>query len=96
MCDKEDFMEIDLITKDDLEKFRVQLLNDFSDILKKHLEPKQEWLKSKDVVKMLKISPGTLQTLRINGTLRSSKVGGMLFYKQEDILSLLERNLEQG
>jgi hypothetical protein len=88
------FMQVDIITKDDLEKFRLQLLKEFDELLRKHVAPRQEWLKSKDVQKMLKISPGTLQTLRVNGTLRSSKVGGMLFYKQEDILGLLERNLE--
>jgi hypothetical protein len=36
----------------------------------------KQWLKSVDVRKMLNISPGTLQNLRINGTLRYTKIGG--------------------
>jgi len=39
---------------------------------------------------MLKISPGTLQNLRVNGTIRYTKIGGILYYKQEDIHRLLE------
>jgi hypothetical protein len=38
----------------------------------------------------LGISAGTLQNLRINGTLTPSKVGGTHFYKRSDIQKLLE------
>jgi hypothetical protein len=50
----------------------------------------KQWLKSNEVRKMLNISPGTLQNLRINGTLRFSKIGGMMYYKLEDINKVLE------
>lgn len=39
---------------------------------------------------MLKISPGTLQNLRVNGTLRFTKIGGIIYYSYEDIELLLE------
>ncbi|MGY0039324.1 helix-turn-helix domain-containing protein [Pedobacter sp. NJ-S-72] len=44
--------------------------------------------------KLLNISPGTLQNLRINGTLRFTKVGSMLYYKLDDINTLLEGGLK--
>ena len=40
---------------------------------------------------MLGISPGTLQNLRINGTLTYSKIGGMMYYRYQDIMKLLEK-----
>ena len=35
---------------------------------------------------MLRISPGTLQNLRVNGTLAYTKIGGIIYYKYEDIV----------
>jgi len=56
-------------------------------------KPEQtEWLRSSEVRKLLKISPGTLQTLRINGTLKYNRVGGTIFYKYEDIEKMLNQN----
>ena len=81
---------IELITKEDLKAFKYELLDEFKAILQSgKAEPKQ-WLKSAEVRKVLKISPGTLQNLRINGKLRFSKIGGMMYYKMEDIQKLLE------
>jgi predicted site-specific integrase-resolvase len=52
----------------------------------------KKWLKSNEVRKLLNISPGTLQNLRINGTLRYTKMGSIIYYKQEDINKVLEGN----
>jgi hypothetical protein len=46
-------------------------------------------MRSADVRKLLNISPGTLQNLRINGTLTFSKVGGRMFYKPQDVDKML-------
>ncbi|HEY9002069.1 MAG TPA: helix-turn-helix domain-containing protein [Mucilaginibacter sp.] len=54
----------------------------------------RQWLKSNQVRKMLNISPGTLQNLRINGTLRYTKVGSILYYKAEDIDKLMNGGLK--
>lgn len=78
-----------MITKDDLRRFKTELLNEIKTIVKPQ-EKVKEWLKSAEVRKMLNISPGTLQNLRINGTLRYTKIGGMMYYKLEDITRLLE------
>lgn len=82
-------MTVEIITKEDLQQFRKQLLDDLKQIIHQKNSQQKEWLKSPEVKKLLQISSGTLQTLRINGTLRFAKIGGMLFYKYEDIEKLL-------
>ena len=54
--------------------------------------PAKKWLKSSEVRKLLGISTGTLQNLRINGLLSYSKVGGIMFYDYEEIQKLLQGN----
>ena len=44
------------------------------------------------VRELLGISPGTLQNLRINGTLPYTKVGGIVYYDQEEIMEVMEKN----
>jgi hypothetical protein len=83
-------MNVELITKQDLREFKNDLLSEIKQIIKPEQGQGKQWLKSVEVRKLLNISPGTLQNLRINGTLRYSKIGGMMYYKLEDIHKLLE------
>ena len=85
-------MAIEVITREDLNEFRTLLLNDLKEII--HSKPQQakQWLKSKEVRKLLNISPGTLQNLRIKGTLTYTKVGGIMYYDNADIEKLLNGN----
>ena len=85
-------MALEIITKEDLQEFRFLLLNDIKELMGKSTEQK-EWLKSPEVRKLLKISPGTLQNLRINGTLRFTKIGSIIYYRQQDIHKLLESGM---
>ncbi len=86
-------MSVEILTKEDLSQFKAELLTEIHKIIKPgKFEAQKEWLKSYEVRKMLNISPGTLQTLRINGTLQFTKIGGSLYYKYADIISLLEGN----
>ena len=82
-------MNVDVVTKEDLQAFRLQLIGDLKALFQFKEDSKKEWLRSSEVRKLLKISPGTLQTLRVNGTLRPSKIGGIMFYKMEEIEKLL-------
>ena len=84
-------MAIEVITREDLNEFRSLLLNDLKEII--HSKPQQakQWLKSKEVRKLLNISPGTLQNLRINGTINFNRIGGILYYKYEDLKKLMEK-----
>ena len=83
-------MAIEVITKEDLQEFRVQLLNDIRQLLApkegKLIKP---WLKNAEVRKLLGISANTIQRLRVAGKLRSTKVGGVHFYRYEDIEKLM-------
>jgi hypothetical protein len=84
-------MAVEIITREDLQNFRVQLLGDIKQLLApKQAAPVKPWLKSNDVRKLLNISSGKLQTLRISGKLHSAKIGGVHYYKYEDIQELLE------
>jgi hypothetical protein len=82
-------MSIEIITKDDLEAFRHTLLNDIRELITNHKTETREWLRCADVRKMLKISTGTVQNLRISGKLKSKKVGGIHFYKLTDIENMI-------
>ncbi len=85
-------MNVELITKEDLKNLKTEMLNEIRQLIKPGQSENRQWLKSADVRKLLNISPGTLQNLRINGTLRYTKIGGMMYYKMEDITTLLEGN----
>ncbi len=85
-------MAVQIITLEDLTEFRLTLLQDLKELLTKKNQSEKKWLKSKEVRTLLNISPGTLQTLRINGTLTYTKVGGIIYYDQLDIDKLLSKN----
>lgn len=85
-------MAVDILTKDDLNSFKTELFEELKSLLKGKATNHKEWLKSYEVRKMLGISPGTLQQMRINGTIAFSQVGGLMFYKYDDIVKLMEKN----
>jgi len=85
-------MAMQVITLDDLNEFRQVLLNDLKEIIQSKPQQQKQWLKSGEVRKLLNISPGTLQNLRINGTLTYTKVGSIMYYDNSDIEKLLHGN----
>lgn len=86
-------MAAEIITKEDLEKFRVDLIDELKSLLQ--LKPQvttqdgKQWLKSYEVRKLLGISDGTLKTLRNSRKIEFTKLGGLVFYKYDDILTLM-------
>ncbi|KFF73829.1 transcriptional regulator [Chryseobacterium sp. P1-3] len=84
-------MEISIVTKEDLKQLKKELLEEIKHLLENSMPIQKQWLRSSEVRKVLNISSGTLQTLRINGTLTYSKIGGSLFYSYKDIQKLLEQ-----
>ena len=85
-------MAVEIITKDDLNDFRLTLLNDLKEIIQSKPQQTKQWLKSNEVRKLLNISPGTMQNLRINGTITYTKIGGILYFDNSDIEKLLNGN----
>ena len=86
-------MEIDIITQKDLQVLKQEILTEIRELITGQTDNgvEREWLKSADVRKMLKVSPGTLQNLRINGTLPYRKIGGSMYYRREDINKMMEK-----
>lgn len=51
-----------------------------------------EWLDSQDVCQILNIKPRTLQSYRDSGKLGFSQIEGKIFYRNEDVQKLLDKN----
>ncbi|MEJ5055069.1 helix-turn-helix domain-containing protein [Sphingobacterium sp. MYb382] len=86
-------MEINLVTKEDLIVFKAEMLVAIQEALNKASEnglAKKQWFRSADVRRMLGISGGTLQALRINSKLSYRKIGGSMFYHASDIEKMLK------
>lgn len=82
-----------IVTKEDLHNLKSELLQEIKTLLENNSPAAtKKYLKSPEVRKMLQISPGTLQNLRINGTLPYTKIGGVIYYAYDDILKVMKEN----
>ncbi|MCX2838424.1 helix-turn-helix domain-containing protein [Salinimicrobium sp. CDJ15-81-2] len=89
-------MPTSIITTDDLREFKMELLDEIKDLLAKQTSGRiKKYLKSSEVMDLLQVSPGTLQNLRINGTLPYTKVGGIIYYDAEEIQNVMDTNRVQ-
>jgi len=86
-------MSAEVITKEDLQIFRIQLLDDMKKMfpVNQQTEEQPEWVKSKDARRILKASPGTLQNLRISGDLKPVKISGSWRYNLAEINALFNK-----
>lgn len=84
-------MNLEILTRDDIKNLKTELIEEIRRMIQPQSESK-EWLKSSDVMKLLNCSPGTLQNLRINGTLPFSKMGGTIYYSYSDVMKVLNGN----
>lgn len=84
----------EFVTKEDLRHFRMLLINDIGKLLEektgdeKAAQEDMEWLRSKAIRRIMDISPGTLQNLRITGKVKFKKVMGSYYYKKSDVTKL--------
>lgn len=85
-------MSLEFITKTDLKKFGIQLLEEIKKLIGAAPAAQKKYLKGGEVKDILNISQSTLKHLRDNGTLAFSKIGGIYYYRFEDITSLLEKD----
>ena len=88
--DNIELLQHQIVTKRDLLNFGNLLLSEIKNTNNTDTSPKP-WLKSAEVREILKISPGTLQNLRINGTLKYKRIGGIIYYNYEDIVNMLDK-----
>lgn len=86
-------MSAQIITLDEWCELKDELIQEVKSVLsEQQYQAPKRWLKSSEVRKMLNISPGTLQTLRLNGTLPYTKIGGTHYYNLNDIEKLLSKS----
>jgi hypothetical protein len=84
-------MPASIITPEDLQTFKKELLEDIKKLMSQQtVATDRKWLKSQEVRKLLGLSPGTLQNLRVKGVLPFTKIGGIMYYNYEDIKKMLE------
>lgn len=88
-----------LITIGDLQLFQQELLKNIRRLLtdlNSGVAQAPRWLKTHQAQKVLGCSVGTLLTLRSNGTLPYTKIGGTIFYNADDINRVLQERRRQN
>lgn len=85
-------MAVEIITKEDLKKFKDELLADIGKMLQEKTTTENRYLPSSEVKDLLKISKGTLQYLRESNQLPCIKIGRKIFYEMKDIEKMMEEN----
>jgi hypothetical protein len=81
-------MTLDILTKNDLEEFKTDLLTELKRLISPPASKQVDYLKGREVKKLLKISDSTLQNYRDTGKLKAKKVGGIYFYPRSGIENL--------
>jgi len=85
-------MIVNIITKEDLQEFKDELLKDIKNLFNVKISEQKLWLRSSEVKELLNISSGTLQNLRNEGTITYTRIGGTLYYNYKDIEKMLYGN----
>ncbi|MCU0341602.1 MAG: helix-turn-helix domain-containing protein [Spirosomaceae bacterium] len=85
-------MAVDIVTKEDLQVFKKELLSELKAVLGTVQATDKKYLQSGQVRKFLGISPGTLQHLRVTEQLPYVKIGGKIFYEMADIERMMNEN----
>jgi len=83
-------MPATILTVEDLADFKQELLTEIKSFLSDRTATNRKWLKTYEVRKILGLSQGSLQNLRLNGSLPFSRVGGIIYYDYDDIQKLLD------
>ncbi len=86
-------MPVDIVTQEDLERFRFRLINDFKQLLQSVIPLQNELekgYKTADAREILGCCKNKLTSLRISRKLRTKKIGGTVYYNKDDIKRLLE------
>ncbi|WP_215233524.1 helix-turn-helix domain-containing protein [Dyadobacter linearis] len=79
-----------IVTRKDLEEFKQDILQEIHKLLRPiNRDTTKKWLKSREVRKMLDISPGKLYLLRANRQLGFMRIVGVIYYDHEDIEKML-------
>tara|TARA_B110000240_G_scaffold80598_1_gene91914 strand:- start:181 stop:447 length:267 start_codon:yes stop_codon:yes gene_type:complete len=80
-----------LVTVQDLQELKAEIISEIKLIIGNSTTQK-EWLRSSEIMEMLSISSGTLQSLRINRDIPFSKMGGTLYYERAEVVKALNKS----
>jgi hypothetical protein len=80
-----------LVTVQDLQELKAEIISEIKLIIGNSTTQK-EWLRSSEVMEMLSISSGTLQSLRINRDIPFTKMGGTLYYERAAVVKALNKS----
>jgi hypothetical protein len=83
---------MNLATREDIKLWKKEMINELKYLINGGVLQPKKWIKSNEVKKILACSSGTLQNLRLNGTIEFTKIGGTLYYSADSINETLENN----
>jgi len=85
---------MEIVTKEDLQAFRRELLIDVRTIIREEIAGRKEnplqGYKTKDVRNILGCSFNKLVSLRVSRKVRWKKIGGTIYYNRDDVRRLVE------
>ncbi len=76
------------ITKEDLKTIKLEIIEEVKKVFVPQIQPNTEFLRSSQVKKLLSCSDSKLETLRKNGALTYTKIGGTIYYNTNDLSKL--------
>lgn len=82
-------MEINILTKADLEQLKEELLQEIQVLLSKKEKPKK-WLKASEVKVLLGISDNTLRKMMHKGLIRSKKIMGQHYFESKELEKMFD------
>lgn len=81
-----------LVTLADLEKFKEQMISEMRRMLGGGgTQHSKQWLKSREVRRLLDVSPGKLHAMRASRQLSFMRIGGVIYYDRADIDKMFEK-----
>ena len=84
-------MICNLVTLEDFERLQKETIEEMKKLLAAQ-EKAPKLIKSRDVCKMLGMSPGTLQNMRNSGEIEFIKFRNKISYEVKHVLNLIEKN----
>src|SRR5689334_2854317 len=85
-------MNVELVTKEDLQVLRFQIVGDIKDLLDRGPqggEGDMRGFRTREVRHLLGCSTGKLKSLCTGGRIRTKKIGGTIYYNKDDVRRLL-------
>lgn len=86
-------MAVNILTTDDLKQFKEDLFLELRQVFGKQTK-QREWLRTKEVCRMIGVSLSKLQYMRDNGEIKFTRIGGTIFYNADEINKLLSSGYE--